>query len=707
MLRFDLLDRLAGATALVALLAAPLHSGTQKTPPDDGVRAATATWILHVTDERGADIFGAEATLDQLPGAKAGAFEAYRSDPEGIIEFETAAGAARTGSVHLVRDGIYFASRPFELDLPPLEADATRTLEVELEIHPDRKFEGRVVAAETGEPLAGVRVLLDEQGLAQSFSKPVPFDRRVRDVGATDAEGRFEFESRSWLDIDVRLARPDLSPTLALLAQNEQFRDPERPIEMRRGAVLRGRVTFDGVEDAEREIATVDVSCWGYELYERPRPAVGYSNDDLVFRTPIARDGSYELKGLPTDVELDVRVVVNQRPLFEKREPITLEPESERSLDLAVVVGSTIAGVVVDPLGMPLPDQEVVLAYEGHEQGSLTTLRWSDARLTVARTTTDQEGCFRFEDLKARTYRVGFPPLGREEVPHATTVVPLARHVRPGDASENVVLVAHRGLFIEGEVLAPDGTRYPGDTSVFAFSSANQTGLATVFLETSVTDGAFRLGPLLPGAWNLQVSTYGLTYRGAPVAPGDPVAFPAGTTDASLLLEHGAAVSVRAFDVDDTRVAGQLRLTSHSAKLVHTSGIRATGDPATFGGLRTGAYTALVTTADRRVGFKSLNLEPEEVADVRVVVQPAAELEISSRIDTEYTLVEIWVDDLLVVQETLVGDRPNRFLLPAGTTATIRAWPFVPGEEVADEPAVVRRVVATPIEGTTVALEIE
>jgi hypothetical protein len=409
-----------------------------------------------------------------------------------------------------------------QVSTPPIEVSARvgePTEDLVLRMSATASVRGKVVAG--GAPVAGAEVVLT--GLD-------PDDPRFASA-VSQADGGFVVDgvlpgpqSIAVLDHDV------VAPDRVVAAAPET----SVTIEVRRRGGMRGRVVRGGggVEGARVTARpTTGVDAVGWQRFRNQRSAVS------------GKDGAFELTGLvassysvsaETDTAFtrDVAVEVAAGQLVEG---VTIE------LDLA----ATVAGVVVDQRGAPVPDVHVQLELDRKD--------WGFAQ-------TDEDGAFRAGAMSGGgDYAItvararGGPPY-----PPAPGAPPAVVTLRDGDSHVEGVRVAIRvdQATIAGRVVDAAGAPLP-DVAVVAMLGVVPDGQPgdVVAHATSGADGGFVLRDLLTGSYRLEgTSGSGQTAEAVGVAAGAVgvvLRMPAAGAIEGTLTGFGPRVAVRASAASD------------------------------------------------------------------------------------------------------------------------------------------------------------
>lgn len=319
-------------------------------------------------------------------------------------------------------------------------------------------------------------------------------------LAVTDADGRFEL---AWSE-DAPLLAMATGHGVAGFYVDGAHADPGEPwvIEMERSAWL--EVRLEGVElDA---LSRLEFETPGYNLTRSltgamfSGPGRMFFSDEVWF-VDVGGDGVARVE-LPARVPFAMRFGAATYP-----GDLTLEPGERREMVWRLNAGAAIDGQLVDDLGSPVARAEIWLCRSPLGQdSSLEEIYFysSDGNDLGTKTRTDEEGRFAFEDIKPGEVWIGPAPLGRSPNESqrrgysrtATRVV-----VPEGVERLGVKLVAHRGLVVAGQVVVPEGV----ERAYVRLTLTPDGGRGSLSV-TAEADGAFLMGPLMPGAHTLRVS---------------------------------------------------------------------------------------------------------------------------------------------------------------------------------------------------------
>lgn len=456
--------------------------------------------------------------------ARGGEHDELMTDSDGRVEFDVPAGIAFTVEATtstLANDGRQLASSE-QASTSALAAGETRELVVELATGADIVFCGRVVAAEDDSPIAGARIRM---------RAPLPSEPPVH---VSDAAGRFELRTASWLDSQQFTVKADGRAERAARAVQGHGR-PEHAfvVHLARTATL--RVQLRDPTGGTIGAAQVTATTSRFELMEPQEFELDLFSGDLNDPDPnwtalATPDGRCELSDVAPNVPLDIEVWRDDRVVLQRKQVVTLEPGETRELELSIGSGATIAGVVQDSAGRTVVGATLWLMKSDYD--ALAYLRRYDE--PNATTVTDATGRFRFERVPVGKWKLGPAPVDeyRPKVDESMLApLPILVEVTPDASVIDVTLIVHRGLFITGSVVDDEGKR------VWKIGVQASTEPATFLQTTSDENGDFVLGPLAPGEFELQAGQHDEEF-----APGEVVTAHAGAREVVLRVVPGATL---------------------------------------------------------------------------------------------------------------------------------------------------------------------
>jgi hypothetical protein len=583
---------------------------------------ATATLTVRVVDEDGAGVHRANVVLqptpDEVPAPRTPRSNGYRivqgsTERDGRVTLQVSAGrplelrARRLGESS---EGIVL------VDALAVGERAEATIVVKT--RDDLVLDGRVVDAESGAGLAGIELRLEQEGGAR-FTRdrqPLTLPPASEPTLATDAAGRFRLPAKSWQSYTALCTGAGWSPRFARLhvaaspspgvaaARGEAQETKLVVIELLRAARIEGTVIGAPAP------AVANVSFKGYGL--NPDDTMGdwsFSLSTRVYQREANVDarGAFTLEDIPANADLTLTLAdaTTNEVLLRDAQPFRIAPGGIHRATWTVGSGGRFECSVEHATGGPAPDEELWLLTLGQASPGPTADRWTP----LQRTRTDDAGRCTFEDVQPGRWVVALAPEkgGGERASVRYAVV--ATIESPG-AAVPVPFTLHSGQYITGTVFAPDGTPTP------AYVRAGNATYHGDAQSSYVRGGQFRIGPLLPGRYQLSAQGRGSTSEGAvPLTDSDPVMAEAGAEGVELWLRVGCDFELSAID-SGTRepTAGRFTLLPHASESAsYTGGFRAT---ATLSGQAPGRYRVLASTEQGLVG----SVELEAIAGERHVV---------------------------------------------------------------------------------------
>ena len=368
---------------------------------------------------------------------------------------------------------------------------------------------GRIVSAETGQPLARARVTL--------LSAVTP--GRPLMTTSTNSQGNYDLRDVPPGSYFVAAAR---SGYLELQYGQRRARERGLSVEVKQGesigridiALARGGVVAGHVVDENGEpYAGVMITVWQmrYQQGRRvPFPSGTERTDDLgAYRIPGLQPGTYTVSGLSTETwrnekseTLGYASTYYPGATIDQAQPITIEPGQQRTtLDFALVAARTsrLRGRVTRPTGEPVSGESVTLAPSIRGTG-LTFVTGAPIS-----TRTGADGSFELRDVPPGTYALR-GNVGRNET-----------HSIPVDVEgdiDNLLLVPRSGSTVTGVVVTDTGEPPPFPASgarLSLLAPEPERVLPTVRVPAINSDWSFTLsnvgGPFLfrlsgfPEAW--------------------------------------------------------------------------------------------------------------------------------------------------------------------------------------------------------------
>jgi protocatechuate 3,4-dioxygenase beta subunit len=312
---------------------------------------------------------------------------------------------------------------------------------------------GRVVVAETQQPVEGAEVLIglaEQKGFGQvpDFSKPLRTDAsgrfRIEGVGASfvqsvavRAEGFADFQANAFQPTDRQLSTVILATQVAAEGETEL-----PPIPLQRGVNLRGVVT-DARSGAP--IAGASVSLEDFITGSRA--------------TTTDATGAYLLPAVQSRVVMAVRAPgyadFRDNPFAGAALSAGSGPGAgpgEAIRDFALEPGTAVLGTVRDAEGKPV-------------EGALVRLRSAATGAAAFQQAASLRELWDYADREGRFRIRGVPPariFAEAEAPGYDLGRSAERDVRPGEAATGFDILLLRAARMEGHVLRRDGAPVPG-----------------------------------------------------------------------------------------------------------------------------------------------------------------------------------------------------------------------------------------------------
>ncbi len=554
----------------------------------------------------------------------------------------------------------YDPTRRVQVELEPLEQGERRELVVRLPHGLDRAFFGRVVAADTDEPLEGARI-------AYGSGRESPDD-----VATTSAaDGSFRIPYASWQPgaLHVSLAGW-ATERIDVLRVNHDELEPHL-VRMRATASLVVRVAWSRRAPADCELVV--------------------RGDAVGVRVAFDGLGVATVEDLPPGVALRAELWAADELAWREPEPLVLERGERRELAWDLDAGARVVGSLTDDAGRRVAGHAIWAVPADDRPGDRRLLADWEVREAATTTTTDESGAFELVRLPPGAYWIGPGAYAMNEEPPDDAVAPEAARIvvtePPSDAI--VDLVCARGLFVRGVVLGP------GDRPlVYAAVRGQPEHGRGESRTTARSDGTFRLGPLAPGPYRLSAwgsGTFGMSGG-----------FEARAGDEGVVLRLGVkhTVAGRVVGTDGAPCDAHVHLLfgGGGGSLGQGTSSRDMG-AFLFTDLRPGTYSVQAETADGRVACVGGVTVPEggHARDVELVLEPATRVRVVLS-GERGGRVAIFARGIRVADATVAPGREALEYAPAGP---LRVELYSGGETLA-----VRELVGAPGRVETLELEL-
>ncbi|HEX6883466.1 MAG TPA: carboxypeptidase-like regulatory domain-containing protein [Planctomycetota bacterium] len=477
--------------------------------------------LQHARSSSSRHVQGSRGSLDASP----------LTDAAGRAELEVPAGV----ELRLTARGADENVGRVEVEVEPLARGERRELVLEVPTGNDLHFFVRVLAHEDRAPIAGAQVELLRASTRTTSVDGKETSRAVLETivveGLTDEEGRFDAWLRSWSVRDLRVRAPGYGLVLGQVGKEHDAPELAKVVLLSSAATLRARVQPDRggpLPDGSVRLWTEGHRLTGSESRETYYyPSISWQE----WRGPLNAEGTCTLAELPAGVPLHVEILRAGEVVKKDLPDLVLEPGEQREVEWSLGSGCRLAGTLVDEHDAPVAGHAVWLQRAAHDVPCVFS-KYS-AR-SVAESTTDEAGRFAFDDVGPGRWCIG-PAAVRSEWegrdPQALAPVALVVEIPEGSPTEQVLLRAHRGLYIEGRVLDPAGEPARG----VSISGFNMEAGVSFHVPDTEEDGSFALGPLVPGR-------YGLWARGGGGASPDRLVAEAGARDIVLVMKAGGTL---------------------------------------------------------------------------------------------------------------------------------------------------------------------
>jgi protocatechuate 3,4-dioxygenase beta subunit len=327
---------------------------------------------------------------------------------------------------------------------------------------------GRVLDAR-GEPVPGAEILVGPPhgwplpGAGSQVFEQGPPPRRV----FADEQGAFAVRDLPPGHWPLAARHAGCSPWLGQ-CELRAGATLDQDIALPDAAVLSG-VVRDG---AGQPVPDASVTCGDYAAMDR-------------LETRSAANGHYELSGLPL---FGISVRASAEGAGKDERELAAQAGERLEWDPVLTLGLSIVGRVEDEGGAPVAGHHVDAA------------NYAPGRTTSSQALTDEQGRFTLVNCADGEHEL------RVFTPDWKTNVAVVRGVRPGpdQVVVTVVPVEEPSAFLVGRLLDTAG-QVPAQATVGAADVRTGRG-ELVALDAA---GAFRCGPLRPGAWDLRASVKG------------------------------------------------------------------------------------------------------------------------------------------------------------------------------------------------------
>jgi hypothetical protein len=637
----------------------------------------TATLVVTTTNRaNGALLPGIRVTvLPQQPVSSAGSTHVVGSKgtlvtspitaTDGRVEFELPVGVEFNLSASAEDGNAGYVHR----DIAALKPGERREIRLDLPTGFDIHYFGRVLAREDRHPLAGASIELLR---AERWTTWTADDVRVEHSKETllaehraDAEGRFDLWLPSWKNPDLQVEAPGYAPVFLEVGTDHDVPERARDVLLSRSASLRVRLLDAG--GVPLPDGAVRLWTESYHLGESDRGQVFLpSAGDPEWKGNADSTGVCLLQDLPPEVPLHVEVFRGTDRVREDLPPISLNPGEAREVEWTIGSGCSLSGTVTDQHG-----EVVKLGTIWLQRADIAAPRIFEefhSGEVVLEQNTDTEGRFVFSDVSPGSWWIGPSPANDDIAPFAEVI-----EVLIGSSRQELVLHVHRGLYIRGVVLRPTGDPAPqtylwGNTKLATWILSAQTG----------ADGAFTMGPLLPGE-------YSLVAHGWEDADSEPVEAKGGDEGVVLRLRAGGIVRGTVVDKLSGKTSRAEITYSVNARTDKEIGMLDSQEDGTFkvSGLEPGTYDLAARASGSRVGvLRGITVQAAiETRDLVVILEPGATLRLRYAGKKGYLQYRVVSEGTVIAGDGLPAGATSETAVPPGRIVVECGWPDAQSEK--------------------------
>jgi hypothetical protein len=551
-----------------------------------------------------------------------------------------------------------------------------RVITVELSAEDDLHFVGRVVASDTGIPIDGARVRLMLADESYSMERGRTWKQSQLAEKTTGPDGLFELSVSSWKSAHCRVEAAGYALALVPPSKGHASTDSALIVRLDRGATLKALVLAEGgspIVGAQIRLAAV-----GYKLGQptEDRFSSSFSLPDQSWNGTTDSSGRCTIESLSPGVALDVQIVQSETVLRHEGDPLLLTPGEVLEREWRLGTGCRVVGSVTDQTGQHVAGLELWLT-KAHS-GDLRRLEPHSRDKVAAKTRTDGDGHYLFEDVAAGAWWIGPKPEMRfNRNVHDSAVAPFPDDLEVPVGVGEIVhdMHAFRGLFIRGRVV--DAKEAPV-AQPYVMGGAEETKW---FVDCQgEDDGSFSLGPLVPGHYSLSAiaSTQG--------ADSEQVTAQAGDSDVVLRMRPSGSVSGRVIDAASGQPCrAEVGVARHSGT---STGLFVVGsqDDGLFQchGLQPDSYDVTAKTSDGRIGRQIgvVVSAGEDASGLVITLQKGATLRIHYTGRSGFGAFSIFSDGSAVAGDGIEAGATVSHTVPGGKLV-VRLW--VPPAEQAEE----------------------
>jgi len=586
------------------------------------------------------------------------------TDAEGRAEFDVPAGV----ELRLTAQGADEHVGRAEAEVEPLARGERRELVLEIPSGNDLHFFVQVLAREDRTPIAGAHV---ELLLASTRTTSVD-GRETSTVletivaeGLTDEEGRFDALLRSWSVRDLRVRAPGYGVVLGQVGKEHDAPEFAKVVLLAGAATVRARVvSLGGVPLAD---GTVRLWTEGYRLTGTEHRETYYS-PSIAWQEWTARvdaEGTCVLEELPAGVPLHIEIRRAGEVVKKDLPDLVLESGELREVVWNLGGACRLGGTLLDQNDEPVAGHAVWLERAAH---SVPCVFSKYAARSVAESTTDEAGRFAFDDVGTGRWCLGPAAVLSEwddRDPRALAPVAILVEIPEGSPAEQVLLRAHRGLYIQGRVLDPAGEPARG----VRISGFNMEALVSFDVPDTEEDGSFALGPLVPGRYDLRA-------RGGGGASPDRIVAEAGARDVVLVMKAGGTLKGTVRDgASGEKISARLLLGRCDDPGPNWWANHARDGAFRYDGLEPGTYCLAARASGGRTAIvRDVVVVAGRSSEVELTLAPGATLRVTYAGKSGELVYELFAGDVRVAADSVAAGATSETAVPAGRLRLEGDW---------------------------------
>jgi RNA polymerase sigma factor (sigma-70 family) len=623
------------------------------TPEAPRYGSGTATLRVRVVDEDNVGVHLADVVVD-IDGEDRDRTKrrtVVETDRDGYWSGSVPAGKALVVSVHHADASSGLAT------LASINSDTTFETTVRVRTRPDLDLVLSVIDAATHAPIGGARVFLASMSGGISGREVVALQPAAASDHVTSSVGTVPVRVKSWQTVWCQVVADGFAPRVQTVHRRPTPANVNEPVvvTLARGARILGSITgVAGPTEVRAKFPGRSIEAPELASHHMRGP---FQANYCELRVAVDDEGRFTVPGLPggTTIALALHDTRSGGLLFEPAVPIVTVVGEDQHVTWDLGTTRRIVCTVREATGEPAADIRVLLFAHGDARVGATDERprgWSQSAGT------DEAGLAVFEAVAQGAWLVGLAPAGKGDDAFAAYTIATVVTDAPGDV--HVELSLHRGLYIQGRVVVPEG----GNPSLVV--NAHGGGFHVSAHRQDLVDGAFRLGPLLPGLYKVGVMAF-TSGAGPSYAPPPEVEVAAGTSGLELVLRPGAQLVVRAIDATSREpVDAEFTLARQDGEGVFFLGAGAKAST-TFKGLEPAKYCTLALAADGRVGLlESISLPSTEPVEAVVTLAAGGTLVLRAPIDNVLRNFFVLRGEAIVNMPQLEHSAEVRTILPPG-----------------------------------------